>query len=77
MTGLLFVHILSGDAKKKFPMPTNECRRPRAVDNVARIVTARLNLAPVVVVAMGGVTDALLASVMMAADGQADEAPLC
>jgi aspartate kinase len=46
-----------------------------AIDNVTRIITARLDLAPVVVVsAMGGVTDALLASVMTAADGQADEA---
>ena len=46
-----------------------------ALDNVAAIVAAQQHERPVVVVsAMSGVTDALLASVAMAADGQVNEA---
>jgi aspartate kinase len=46
-----------------------------AFENVASIVAARVAAAPVVVVsAMSGVTDALLASSLMACKGQADEA---
>ncbi len=46
-----------------------------AFENVARIVASHSNVAPVVVVsAMSGVTDALLAATIAAADGCADEA---
>lgn len=47
----------------------------QAFENVARIVAARINLVPVVVVsAMSGVTDALIASTNIAREGRADEA---
>jgi aspartate kinase len=47
----------------------------RAIENVARIVGAQRNVAPVVVVsALGGVTDTLLAATMTAGEGRADEA---
>ena len=46
-----------------------------ALENVARIVAAHRDAAPVVVVsAMSGVTDALLASVAMASEGRVQEA---
>jgi len=48
---------------------------PDAFENVAQIVRTRLALSPVVVVsAMSGVTDALLASTVIASNGRADEA---
>ena len=47
----------------------------RAFENVARIVASQSSAAPVVVVsAMGGVTDALLAATVAAGEGRADEA---
>lgn len=47
----------------------------QAIDNVASIVTARLQSAPVVVVsAMSGVTDALFASTVIASEGRGDDA---
>ena len=48
----------------------------RAFENVAQIVAARIQLEPVVVVsAMSGVTDALLASTLIAAEnGRASSA---
>ena len=46
-----------------------------AFENVARIVASQRNVAPVVVVsAMSGVTDALLAATVAAGEGRADEA---
>jgi len=46
-----------------------------AFENVARIVASQTSAAPVVVVsAMGGVTDALLAATIAAGEGRADEA---
>jgi aspartate kinase len=46
-----------------------------AFENVARVVSARSHLAPVVVVsAMSGVTDALLTSTVIASEGKGDEA---
>ncbi|HET8783453.1 MAG TPA: lysine-sensitive aspartokinase 3 [Pyrinomonadaceae bacterium] len=46
-----------------------------AFENVARIVASQRSVAPVVVVsAMGGVTDALLAATVAAGEGRADEA---
>jgi aspartate kinase len=46
-----------------------------AFENVARIVASQRSVAPVVVVsAMSGVTDALLAATIAAAEGRADEA---
>lgn len=46
-----------------------------AFENVARIVTSQRNVAPIVVVsAMSGVTDALLAATAAAGEGRADEA---
>lgn len=46
-----------------------------AFENVARIVASQTGAAPVVVVsAMGGVTDALLAATIAAGEGRADEA---
>ena len=47
----------------------------RAFENVARIVTSQRNIAPVVIVsAMSGVTDALLAATVAAGEGRAPEA---
>lgn len=47
----------------------------QAFENVARIITAQHDAAPVVVVsAMSGVTDALLAGAIMAGEGRPDEA---
>lgn len=46
-----------------------------AFENVARIIASQRSIAPVVVVsAMGGVTDALLAATIAAGEGRADEA---